>query len=242
MLYSFFLFLRIVLTPVLLLLLIVSLKTFYTVNFQTNPDFYIDLCTHPCFLAFALGLSARVLLNLFGRRWRFSNPLDFIDTLEHELTHALFGYVTFSPPVSLLATLEAGGEVRLKRTNVLVALSPYFFPLWVFLAVGLGFLIKASFLPVWNLVTFALFGSFIFRVATEFRWYQNDLKIYGRIFSIVLAGLLFLISFTVILHLTDVLNWQWAKAIGGELRLFLDWFGWKTGTAGVIIVNIFNYS
>jgi hypothetical protein len=132
--------------------------------------------------------------------------------------------------------------VRLKRTNVLVALSPYFFPLWVFLAVGLGFLIKASFLPVWNLVTFALFGSFIFRVATEFRWYQNDLKIYGRIFSIVLAGLLFLISFTVILHLTDVLNWQWAKAIGGELRLFLDWFGWKTGTAGVIIVNIFNYS
>jgi len=70
------------------------------------------------------------------------DPLEFLDTLEHELTHALVGYATFCPPVSLSASLKAGGEVELKGSNPLAALAPYFLPLWCLTALALGLIIK----------------------------------------------------------------------------------------------------
>ena len=219
----FFYCLKIILIPLLVVFLFLSLKIFLLNTFDHSLEFYLNLFRHPYFLAVLFGTGIRILLRYLFRHSRSSNPLEFIDTLEHELTHAIFGYLTLSPPVSLLATLEAGGEVQLKRRNILVVLSPYFFPLWGFLALGIGLLVKESIQPFWNLIPFALFGNFLYRLGTEFRWYQNDLKIYGRLFSTVVIALLLFFSFSFIMHFTHILNWRWIKEIVPELLVFINY-------------------
>ena len=107
--------------------------------------------------------------------------------------------------------------MKLRRQNVLVVLSPYFFPLWGFSALGIGLLVRDSFQAVWNLLPFFLFGNFTYRLASEFRWYQQDLAVYGRVFSSLLVFLLLLCSFTVIMGTTHTLDWEWVKQIGPNL-------------------------
>jgi len=219
----FFYCLKIILIPLLAVFLFLSLKVCLLNPFDHSLEFYFNLIRHPYFLAVLFGTGIRILLSYLFRHRRSSNPLEFIDTLEHELTHAIFGYLTLSPPVSLLATLETGGEVQLKRRNILVVLSPYFFPLWGFLAMIIGLLVKESLQPFWNLIPFALFGNFLYRLGTEFCWYQNDLKIYGRVFSTVVIALLLFFSFSFIMHFTHILNWRWIKEIVPELMIFINY-------------------
>jgi hypothetical protein len=209
--------LKLALTPVLLITLYISLKMFWRETFPFALDSSVRLLLHPYFLAFLCAILGRAVVRRLCRRWNVSDPFDFLDTLEHELTHAFFGYLTFSPPVSLLATLESGGEVTLKRSNVLVALSPYFFPFWGYIALAMGFLVKGSLQSYWHPIPYALLGNFLYRLSIEFRWYQEDLKAYGRIFSTACVGLLLLLSLSLILHGTDVLHLRWAGNIIPEL-------------------------
>src|SRR6267142_5883486 len=44
---------------------------------------------HPLALWFAAGVAFRLLFRALMRRLRRDDPLEFVDTLEHELTHAL---------------------------------------------------------------------------------------------------------------------------------------------------------
>jgi hypothetical protein len=219
----FFICLRLLLIPVLALFLYLSLKTMVVHIIDSNPEFTLTHLMHPYALAFLSGIAGRIFLNFLWKKKGGADPLAFIDTMEHEITHALFGYLTFSPPISLFATLEKGGEVRLRRRNILVVLSPYFFPLWGFCALCVGFLVKDSLQSVWNLFPFFLFGNFIYRLGMEFRWYQQDLKLYGRVFSSVLIFLFLLYSFTAVMHLTHIVNWEWVKGIGPEFLSFLSY-------------------
>ncbi|MFC1584763.1 hypothetical protein ACFL5V_04375 [Fibrobacterota bacterium] len=208
---------RILLIPLLAVILFLSCKVLLSQIPVEDNGVSLALLTHPFLLSLVFGLGSRTGLHYFCKLKGYANPLEFIDTLEHELTHALFGYLTLSPPISLFATLEAGGEVRLKRQNVLVALSPYFFPLFGSLTLSIGFLIKDPLQPYWNLIPFALFGSFLYRLGIEFRWYQSDLKLYGRVFSTFLTGFLLLCTLTVVMHITGIMKWWWVKDIWPEI-------------------------
>ncbi|MEO6098172.1 MAG: hypothetical protein ABIW76_21905, partial [Fibrobacteria bacterium] len=127
----------------------------------------------PLALWFAGGIAFRFIFAALLRRLGRDDPLEFIDTLEHELTHALAGYATFCPPVSLSASLKAGGEVELQGTNILAVLAPYFLPLWCLLAMLLGLVVKPGMQPAWNNLIFFLLGIFTYRLFREFRWRQT---------------------------------------------------------------------
>jgi hypothetical protein len=163
----------------------------------------------PGLVAFAGGLGFRFLFHALWRRLRRSDPLEFIDTLEHELTHALVGYLTLSPPVSLTADLKGGGEVKLRGSNPLAALSPYFLPLWCLLAAAVGLVVQASIQGTWDILVFGLLGSFAWRLGREYGWRQSDLHVYGFAFSTAAVALLLLLSVGLVLAARGCLEWSW---------------------------------
>ncbi len=167
---------------------------------------------HPFTLWFLAGLVFRIGFAKLLRRTGREDPLEFIDTLEHELTHAMMGYATFCPPVSLTASLKAGGEVELKGTNPLAALAPYFLPLWCLLVAGLGLAIRPGIQTGWNHLLFFLLGWFCYRLFREFHWRQTDLHIYGFTFSTLSVAILLLLSLGLLLQLRGLLSARWLEA------------------------------
>jgi hypothetical protein len=163
---------------------------------------------------FAAGVGFRLLFGTLMGRFGRDDPLEFIDTLEHELTHALMGYATFCPPVSLTASLKAGGEVELRGSNPLAALAPYFLPLWTLLALLLGLVVKPSMQTGWNHLIFFLLGFFCYRLLREYRWRQTDLHVYGFAFSTLSVFILLLLSLALILHARGLLPGAWLGSAG----------------------------
>ena len=106
------------------------------------------------------GFASRVIIT----RLRGSDPFEFLDTLEHELTHALTGYLTFAPPMSLTATLRDGGEVELPNRNPIAVLSPYFLPLYAGSISLLTLVLKPDFLSYGRYAVAFLLGSFAYRL------------------------------------------------------------------------------
>ncbi|HKP96090.1 MAG TPA: hypothetical protein VJ385_10065, partial [Fibrobacteria bacterium] len=167
---------------------------------------------HPLALWFAAGLAFRILFAALMRRLGRDDPLEFIDTLEHELTHALVGYATFCPPVSLSASLKAGGEVELKGSNPLAALAPYFLPLWCLAALALGLAVKPGMQSGWDHLLFFLLGGFGYRLSREYRWRQTDLHVYGFAFSTLTVFILLLLCLALIFHARGILPAGWLGA------------------------------
>jgi hypothetical protein len=165
------------------------------------------------------GFAFRAAFRLLWTRLGRDDPLEFIDTLEHELTHALMGYLTLCPPVSLSATLKSGGEVELKGANPLAVLAPYFLPLWCLLAALLGLVVEAGLQGAWNRALLFLLGSFLWRLALEYRWRQTDLHVYGFVFSTLLTAILLILSFALVLRMRGLLGWGWLPAAAGHLSI-----------------------
>jgi hypothetical protein len=171
---------------------------------------------HPFAIWFAAGAGFRILFAFLMRRLGRDDPLEFLDTLEHELTHALVGYATLCPPVSLSATLKSGGEVQLKGMNPLAVLAPYFLPLWCLAAVLLGLVIRPGLQGTWNNLLFFLLGWFCYRLFREYRWRQTDLHVYGFLFSTLSVFILLLLGMGLFLHVRGLLSWNWLAATGGH--------------------------
>lgn len=182
---------------------------------------------HPAVLAFAGGLGFRLLFRGLLARFRREDPLEFIDTLEHELTHALLGYLTLSPPVSLSATLKSGGEVELKGSNPLAALAPYYLPLWCLIALLIGLVVRPATQGAWDILVFFLLGAFAYRLGREFRWRQSDLHVYGFAFSSLSILVLLLLAVGLILHARSLLPLTWLAKVGPEAWRMLQegWVG-----------------
>jgi hypothetical protein len=168
---------------------------------------------------FAFRAASRLLWNRLGR----DDPLEFIDTLEHELTHALMGYLTLCPPVSLSATLKSGGEVELKGANPLAVLAPYFLPLWCLLTALLGLAVRAGLQAAWDRALLFLLGWFLWRLAVEYRWRQTDLHAYGFVFSTLLTAILMTLSFGLLLRMRGLLGWGWMATAAGHLAAEAGW-------------------
>ncbi len=128
----------------------------------------------------------------------------FWSTLEHELTHALFAVLFFKKIRSLSASRQRGGTITIEGGNVVIALSPYFFPLGALLLL----LIKPLVQPQYQLYLNMLLGFFYFfhlvHLFREFHPGQPDIQISGRLFSLVFVAFMNLFFLGIILStLTD---------------------------------------
>ena len=152
----------------------------------------------------------------------------WIYVLGHELTHALWTWL-FGGQVKRMKVTSSGGHVVISKTNFLIALAPYFFPLYAVFVVGVFALGKL----IWNwhgyLVWFHLCvgAAYAFHVTLTFHTLQtrqSDITSHGYLFSAVViflgnvCVLLFGIPLlTARVKLLDVLAW-WADGIGMVLH------------------------
>jgi len=111
----------------------------------------------------------------------------------HEFTHVLWTWL-FGGRVKKFKTSAAGGHVVVTKNNFLIALAPYFFPLWVVLVV-ICFLIGHL---IWgwerHLVWFHLLlgAAYCFHVTLTLhilRMQQTDITSQGYLFSFVIIFL-----------------------------------------------------
>ncbi|MDB6040812.1 MAG: hypothetical protein JWM99_4653 [Verrucomicrobiales bacterium] len=111
----------------------------------------------------------------------------------HELTHALWA-CTFGGKVKKIKISARGGYVSLSKTNFLISLSPYFFPLYAVLILA-GFILGHV---IWGLRTWfpllylSLGTAYCFHVtltAFALKAKQTDITDHGRLFSAVIIWL-----------------------------------------------------
>lgn len=154
----------------------------------------------------ALGDILRTTLALtdFGLAWlagtacwlviflRLPKPM-WLYVTGHELTHALWTWLCGGRVKSFKASAK-GGEVVLTKTNVLIALAPYFFPLysliWMLVYFGVQSVLKTADLSFW--LHFGLGVTYTFHLtltAHILRIRQPDIIGEGRIFSGVVIWL-----------------------------------------------------
>ena len=105
----------------------------------------------------------------------------------HELTHALWGAL-MGARIFKVSVTRHKGSVTLSKTNFLITLAPYFFPLYTVLAI-VAYYALSIFYPLeryqlwWlGLVGFTWGFHFSFTVMSLMQR-QSDIEAYGRLFS-----------------------------------------------------------
>ena len=147
----------------------------------------------------------------------------------HELTHALWTWL-FGGEVKKMKVSSKGGHVLISKTNFVIALAPYFFPLYVVLVVGVFALGNL----IWNwhhfLVWFHLCvgAAYAFHLSLTFhvlQTQQSDITSQGYLFSavVIFLGNVLVLLFGIPLLTAKVamlnsLGW-WAESTG----MILHW-------------------
>jgi hypothetical protein len=137
----------------------------------------------PClaFLAGA-GICAAAWYLIFSKR----TVGNFIVVLEHELTHALFAWLTFHRVVGFRATLRRGGHVRYTgRGNWLISIAPYFVPTLSIVAIAVLNWLPAPYLAYGSAGLGATFAYHLLSTWSETHRHQTDLQEVGLVFSAV---------------------------------------------------------
>lgn len=134
----------------------------------------------------------------------FRKPI-FTYVVGHELTHALFAML-FGGSVKSFHASDRGGRVTVTKSNFLITLAPYFFPLYTFAALMLYWLAitaDAHNRTVGILIflsgatfTFHLMLTFIF-LQTD----QNDIQEQGSVFSYPLIYLFNIVFAAVLINI-----------------------------------------
>jgi len=141
----------------------------------------------------------------------------------HEWTHALWTWL-FGGEVKRMKVSSKGGHVVISKTNFLIVLAPYFFPLYAVMVVAVFAL--GCWLWGWPLVYFHLLvgAAYAFHVTLTFhtlQTQQSDITSQGWLFSavIIFLGNVCVLLFGVPLltakvSLFSALGW-WFEGIGG---------------------------
>jgi hypothetical protein len=209
--------------PFLLLIALSAFIVLIRACFQHAFSAALPGAFFPIWAALPLGFFLRALLAFLLQRSNRDNPMAFIDTLEHELTHALFGYLTFNPPLSLKATLQGDGEVLLKGQNPLTLLAPYFFPLWTLFIAAITAVLDHRYYFWGTAFTLILCGSFAFRLLAEYRWRQSDLHGYGFLFSTGFAATLLALCLGLVFSLLHLCPWFWFATVPSQSLNLIHW-------------------
>ena len=155
--------------------------------------------------------------------------------LAHELSHALWGAV-MGARVVRMNVAKRSGSVTLTKTNVLITLAPYFFPLYTVIVVALYYLLMpfadVARWQAWWLGSVGFTWSFhlTFTLST-LSHEQSDIEAHGRIFSYAMIYIMNLLGLC--LWLVLVTPATLFQAMRFTVRSFHEVLGvlWKWGAS-----------
>lgn len=176
----------------------ISTVAIFEINtvYSASENIWLQLFSADAFLYFSVG--SFLMLGWFWTKLLRKKFL-YLYVLGHELTHAFFIFVC-GGKVSGFKVTHDGGYVITNKTNVLIALSPYFVPFWTCIVLAISYIIRYFVeIPLHNEILYFLIGfTWTFHLAWTI-WMiprdQPDLKENGSFFSltvIYLANILLL--------------------------------------------------
>jgi hypothetical protein len=117
----------------------------------------------------------------------------WIYVLGHELTHAVWAWL-FGGQVKKIKVTSAGGHVHITKSNFLIALAPYFFPLYAIIVIVvfvIGHLIWNwhQYLALFDLLLGAAYAFHLTLTAHILKTEQSDITDQGYLFSAVVIFL-----------------------------------------------------
>ncbi len=104
---------------------------------------------------FLLGFIVYLVIHMI-----FYKPV-FIHVMSHELTHMLWAAL-FGGKTKELRVAREGGRVMISKSNFLISLAPYFFPLYTFIFILIYIIADKKFLPY---IAFFIGASLAFHIA-----------------------------------------------------------------------------
>lgn len=167
-----------------------TIALFSITDHTGDSSFWFNLLKSRPFLFFAVGA-------FLMSGWFYSKLLSsfflYLYVLGHELTHVIFIYLCGGKVSGFNVTLE-GGYVMTNKSNILIALSPYFIPFWSFILLGISGILRLFWdIPYHDYALYLGIGAtWTFHLAWTI-WMiprdQPDLKENGTFFSLVIIYL-----------------------------------------------------
>ena len=214
----------------LLPLCIITTRALFMVD-ADGGTFWMDLLRTQQFIYFSVGMfwMAGWFLTGIGERFFL-----YLYVLGHELTHAISVYACLGKVGTIHVTAD-GGYVMTNKTNMLIALSPYFVPFWSVVVLLVSTLLEMTTnIPHHDKALYFLIGA---TWAFHLQWTlwmiprdQPDLKENGVFFSLVVIYLANVIILSVILCLAPG-NLTWHHWYNEFLN---SWSQWKEFLAKVV--------
>jgi len=148
----------------------------------------------------------------------------WIYVLGHELTHALWTWL-FGGQVKKMKVSSKGGHVIISKTNFVIALAPYFFPLYAIIVMGtyaLGNLLWGwhSYVVWFHLLLGAAYAFHVTLTFHVLQTQQSDITSQGYLFSAVIIflgnALVLLLSVPLLLERIGILKIfsRWCEETG----------------------------
>jgi hypothetical protein len=150
----------------------------------------------------------------------------WIYVLGHELTHALWAWL-FGGQVKKMKVTSKGGHVVISKTNFVIALAPYFFPLYAVIVIAVfavGHLIFNwhGYLVYFYLVVGAAYAFHLSLTFHVLQTQQSDITSQGYLFS------------AVVIYLGNVLVLLFGVPLLTERVGIFNSFGWWFESTGMV--------
>ena len=162
----------------------------------------------------------------------FKKPI-FTYVIGHELTHALFAML-FGGSVKSLQAGERGGRVTVTKSNFVITLAPYFFPLYTVIAMACYGAARAwgAGAAATNTIIFISGAAFSFHLALTFMFLladQTDIIEQGAVFSYPLIYLFNVVFAALLVHVYLAENMDYVAFVAGG---FMDSMNMIASLAG----------
>jgi hypothetical protein len=176
------------------------------------------------------------MASYFAFEWVFFRPMRTY-VFGHELTHALAAWMS-GAHVKKFKVGKSGGSVSVSKTNLFVALAPYFIPLYAMLMFAL-YAVAGKFYPLqhyWRWLLWLIGAALGFHAAlTVYALKQNqpDLKQGGIFLSavVIYLGNMLLMSLFIALLFPKTISWKRLISLTGRETV---WIVQKTGQKSVV--------
>lgn len=147
--------------------------------FDSLKNFFLN---SPLNIVFFSGAFVYLAIRLFAK-WIGYDFICVGEVLVHELVHGFFSLLFFGDIKSISASPKKGGQVSVSRSNFLVELSPYCFPLITIIICSVRpFFVQEAEMYVVFLAGFSL-GQHLCSLFKDFHVGQSDILNNGVVFS-----------------------------------------------------------
>ena len=188
----------------------------------SNQDLMSSVWYSTEFICFLAGIGSMVSWFIGGV---LNNRLLYLYVLGHEMTHAAFVYLC-GGRISAMHISTEGGYVMTSKSNILIALSPYFVPFWSAVWISLYSFVELIWkIPAGDFLLIGILGlTWTFHVIWTV-WMipkdQPDLKEHGTFFSLMIIILANLILLSVMICASSK-DMQLSSFLFGWWNNFLD--------------------